>query len=106
VVLDLLNGNLPAKHRVALRAVRTELSAVNIRMAIRAVLSDVRENRLYMALGAFHLFVHASKRVTRLVVIEFRDRSNRPPARRGMAVFTGNRQGTVRAPRGLPLRHR
>lgn len=106
MVLDLLNGNLPAKHRVALRAVRTELPAVNIRMAIRAVLADVREDRLYVALGAFHLFVHASKRVTRLVVIEFRDRSNRPPARRGMAVFAGNREGTVRASRSLPLRHR
>lgn len=104
VVLDLLHGDLPAEYGVTLRAIRTKFAPVNIRMAVRAILSDIGENWLCMTLGAFHLFVHAAQRVTRFVVIEFGNGSNGPPTRGGVAVFARNRQGTMRAPGGLPLR--
>ena len=77
VLLNRLHRNLPAQHRVALRAVAAELRAVNVRMAIRAVLTNVGENWLGMATGASHFFVHSSKRVSRGVVIKFRNSADR-----------------------------
>ena len=60
MVLDLLHGNLPAQYGVALRAVGTEFAPMNVRVAVRAILSHVGENRLGMALRTFHFFVHAA----------------------------------------------
>jgi len=104
VILDLLHGNLPAQHRVALRAVGAEFTAVNIGVAIGAILSDVGENRPGVALRAFHFFVHATERVAGFIVIEFRDRPDGPPSGGSMAIFARYRQWTVRTSGGLPLR--
>jgi len=62
VILYLLHGDIPALHRVALRAIRAHLSLVHVGMAILAVLPHIRENRLHMALRALHFFVHAPQR--------------------------------------------
>ena len=45
VILNGLRGNLPAEHRVAARAIRAELAAVNVGVAIRAVFADVGKYR-------------------------------------------------------------
>jgi hypothetical protein len=74
-------------------------------VAIRAVFSHIRENRLHMALRALHFFVHAAQRIIRLIVIEFGHCPYRPPPRRGVAVFARNGQRPVRTPSGLPLPH-
>ena len=103
VLLDRLHGNLPAENRVALRAVRAELRAVNVSMAIGAVFSDVGENRLGVASRAGHFFVHTAKRVARGVVVEFRDGANGGPARVRMAILARNVEGTVRTSARLPL---
>ena len=52
VLFNLLNRNLPAENGVTLRAIRSEFSPVNVRMAVCAVFPDIRENRLHMALRA------------------------------------------------------
>lgn len=80
-------------------AVRTHLSAVNIRVAVRALRTYIRKNRLGVASSASHIRVHSAQRVFRLAVIEFRNRANRLPSRLGVAVLTGNGQRTMRAPR-------
>jgi hypothetical protein len=54
VLLDLLDGYLPAPNRVALLAIRPELTAVNIGVAVLTALSSVREHWLHMALNASH----------------------------------------------------
>jgi hypothetical protein len=86
---------------VALRAIRTHLPAVNVRVAVRAILSDVGEDRLYVALDALHFFVHAAQRIVRFVVIKLRHSTDRTPARRRVAILAGNRQRSVRTPRGF-----
>jgi hypothetical protein len=48
-----------------------------------------------VALGAAHRLVHAAQRVSRLIVIELRDRTDRPPPGRRVAVLTGNIQTSV-----------
>lgn len=89
---------------MTLRAVRPELGAVNVRVAIRAVLAHIGENGFGVATGAGNFFVHAAKRVARRVMVEFGDGSNRSPAGVRVAIFAGNVEGTVRTPAGLPLR--
>ena len=88
---------------MALRAVRSELGAMNVGVTIGAILANVGEHRLGVASGAGHFFVHAAKRVPRGVVIEFGDGANGSPAGVGVAIFAGNVQGTVRTSARLPL---
>ena len=52
VLLDLLDGYLPAADGVALFAIRPELAAVNIGVTVLTALSSVREHWLHMALNA------------------------------------------------------
>jgi len=101
VILHLLHGNVPALDGVALLTIRTHLPAVNIRVAVGAILSHVGEDWLYVALNARHFFVHAAQRIVRLVVIKLRHRADRAPARRRVTVFARNRQRPVRTPRGF-----
>jgi len=104
VILDLLYGIVPTKNRVALRAVRAHFALVNIGVAILTILAHICEYRFYVALRALHFLVHAAQWIVRFVVIEFRDRANRPPARSGVAVLAGNGERSVRTASGLPLR--
>jgi hypothetical protein len=88
---------------VALGAVGSKLSAVNVGVAIGALLSNVGENRLSVASRAGYLFVHAAKGVSRAVVAKFRNGANRGPARACMAIFARNVQRAVRTSARLPL---
>jgi hypothetical protein len=72
-------GNLPAFDGVTRFAIRAELAAVNVRMAVRTLLSHIRKNQFYVALGALDFFVHTAQRVNCLVVVEFGNTANRLP---------------------------
>jgi len=104
VLRDCLNGNLPARDRVALRAVRSELPAMEVRVAIRAVLADVRENRFHVAARARNLLMHAAQRISRRVVIKFGDRADRCPACSCVAVLAWNIERAMRTLLWLSLR--
>ena len=97
MILNLLDGNLPATHGVTLRAIGAKFSAVNVRVAIRAILADIREYRFDMALRAAHIFMHAAQRIICAVVIEFRNGANGAPTGSDMTIFTRDGERTVRA---------
>jgi hypothetical protein len=80
MLLNLLYGNLPASHGVALRAVCSKLPPVNVGMAIGAVFAHIRKNWLKVALDTLHLGVHAPERVASFVVVEFRHGPDGLPA--------------------------
>ena len=103
VILDLLDGDLPSANGVALRAVRAEFPAMNVCVAIGAILSHIGENRFHMALDALYLFVHASQRVVGFVVIKLGHSTDWSPARSCMAVFARNGKRTVRTAGAFPL---
>ena len=84
---------------MALFAVRPQLPLVNVRMAVPASLSYIGEHWLDVALGAIDGLVQAAERISRLIVIEFRDRTNRPPSLCRMTVLTGNAEIAVRTVR-------
>jgi|SRR5690242_21664717 len=94
-----LQGYIPADHAVALLAIRSELTPMNIGMAVGTVRADVAEYRLGMALHAFDLRVHAPQGIAGRVVIEFGDGANRLPTRLCVAVLAWNCQRSVRAAR-------
>jgi hypothetical protein len=60
VLLNLLHRDLPAADRVALFAVRSQLPLVNVRMAVLASLSYIREYWFDVALDASHGLVQAA----------------------------------------------
>ena len=87
-----LDSNGPAFDRVTRFAIPTKLPAMDVRMAICAFLTNVREHQFDMAAGARNFFMHSTERVARLVMFEFRDTADGFPAQRCMAVFAGNGQ--------------
>jgi len=89
MVANLLAGSDPSLRVVALSAVRTEFSEMNIGVTIGAVFADVREFWLGVALRTVQSFMHAAERVSRFVMIEIRSFTNRSPGSGSMAIFTG-----------------
>ena len=87
MIAHLLHRDIPSLYRVALRAVRTHLAAMDVRVAIGAVFTDICEYRLNVTLRALHFFVHAPQWIFRLVVIEFGHRADRAPTRRCVTVL-------------------
>jgi hypothetical protein len=71
VLLDLVDGNLPAINRVTLRAIGAEFPQVNIRVAIRAIFPNVGEHRLRVAFQTANFLVLSAQRISGFVVIEF-----------------------------------
>lgn len=103
MLFNLLNGNLPPRHGVALFAIWAELAAMNIGVAVGAILADVSEHRLNVALGASNLVMHAAQGIVGLAVIEFRDGSDRLPTGVSVAIFAGDRERSVRTACRVPL---
>ena len=60
VLIDLLNRNIPALDGVTLLAVGAHLCLVNVRVALAALRSDIREDGLGVALRAGNALVHSA----------------------------------------------
>jgi len=96
MLLHILDRHLPSPHCVTLLAIGPQLTAVNIGVAVLAVLTDVGENHLLVTSGAGNRSVHSAQGITSPIVIEFRDGADWLPAVRSVAVLAGNRQIAVR----------
>jgi hypothetical protein len=103
VILNGLHRHVPAAHRVALGTVGAELTAMNIRVAVRAVFADIGEDGPEVALRAIDFFVHSAKRISRGVVAEFWNGANGGPACVRVTVLAGDRQWAMRTAPGLVL---
>lgn len=90
MIANLRERCLPTSHRMAAFAICTELPAMNIRMAIRAALTNVFEYEAKMALRARNICMHAPKRVSGLIVIKLRIRPNRFPTCVRVALLAGD----------------
>ena len=86
---------------MALVARGAELATMNIRVAIRAFASDIREHQINVAGAARDIFMEAAQRKLRLAVIEIGQRANRLPTGKGVAILAGRFQRAVRAARAL-----
>jgi hypothetical protein len=90
VILYLLDGNIPAEHRVTPRAIGPHLALVNIGVTVLTLLANVGKHRLDMALRALHFFVHSPQRILRFIVVELRDAADRAPSGSGVAILARN----------------
>lgn len=97
VHVDLADGNLPAADRVTVLAGSGHFAAVNVRMAVGALIADIGEHHLAMAVRAGHTLVQAAERKLRLVVVELRHGTGRLPSVHGVAVLTCDIQVAVGA---------
>jgi hypothetical protein len=95
MLLNLPNRDLPTTDRVALLAVRSQLSFVNVGVTILATLSNIGENRPDVTFSATHGLMHAAQRVFGLVVIEFWSAADWFPRGRCVAVLARNAQVAV-----------
>lgn len=106
MLLHGLQRDLPAFYRVALLALRAELPAVNIGMAVRALRAHVGEDQARVTQAALHGFMHAAQRIACLVMVEFRKIADRLPTGEGVTILASLVQRAVRTARGAPLWHR
>ena len=106
VLLNLLDRNRPAAHRMALLAIRAQLPLVNVGMAVLAALPNICEYELDVALHASDGLVHAAQRISRLIVIELRHGADGPPRISGVAVLARHIQIAMRTVRTCGLRSR
>lgn len=87
VIPDSVQRDLPAPNGVALLAVGAHLAAMQVGVAVRALLADIGEDEAGMARRAVQLLMHAAQRIAGLIVVELGDRADWLPTRVGMAVF-------------------
>lgn len=100
MVLDLLGLHFPATDRVALLAICPKLAAMNVSMAFRAQMADIRENWFGVTLGAGNTLVQPAQGEARRVVVKFRDGSDRLPTVERVTVLAGDIQRPMRASGG------
>ncbi len=103
VIFYLLDGRVPAPDRMALRTVGAKFATMNICVTVGAVLADVCENRLNVALCTANLFVHPAQRIGSLVMVELHVAADGPPAVGRVAVFARDGEGAVGATRAFSL---
>lgn len=97
VHVDLGDGNFPSPDRVAVFAVGGHLAAVDVGVAVSALGADITEHHLGVAVHAIDALVHPAQRKLGLIVIEFRDGSDRLPTVSRVAVLACDVQRAVRA---------
>ncbi len=81
---------------MAVFAIGTELSAMQISVTISATRAHVLEDEARMALAAAYFLMHAPQRIARQIVVKLWIGADWLPTRIGMAVLTGNRKRSVR----------
>lgn len=96
VLVDGMNGHLPAVDPVAAVALRSILPSVQVGVAILAVATHVGKNRIDVTLLARHSGMHAAQGVPGFAVIEFRLAANRSPGRGAVTLLTSYAQNAMR----------
>lgn len=95
MVTNRLDRCSPALHVVALLTFRAHLAAMNVSVAIGALVTHVGENRAGMTLGARHASMHTAQRESCAAMIELRNIADRLPRGERVAVLTWDVQRSV-----------
>ena len=86
MAIYILHDFTPSANTMALLAVASELTAMDIRVAISALGSDSRKNQRGMTLSAVQICMHSFHRKSRAAMIKVRKRAGRLIACRGMTI--------------------
>jgi hypothetical protein len=79
VALNLLHGDHPPFNGVTGFAIGSQLTFMNVGVAIGTLGAYVGEDGLGVASGAAYALVHAAQWIAGAIVVKFRNRSNRLP---------------------------
>ena len=90
MLIDVVNGNLPAIGVVAQFALRAILAAVQVGVAILALCGGVAEMKILMAIDALHFRVSAAQRKFGLRVPELEFGAQWLPALSGVTLLARN----------------
>jgi hypothetical protein len=96
MLINSVNRNLPTRIAVAQVTLGSILAPVNIGMTVLALSTDVRKNRIDVALLALHFRMETAKRKTCPAVVELWNSSYGHPALCGVAIFTPDIKSAVR----------
>jgi len=80
VALNLLHGDHPPFNGVTGFAIGSQLTFMNVGVAIGTLGAYVGEDGLGVASGAAYALVHAAQGIAGAIMVKFRNRSNRFPA--------------------------
>jgi hypothetical protein len=72
VIANGVEGDIPTLDGVTAFTICAELAAMDVGVAICAVLADIFEDEAGMALSAAYFLMHTAQGISCLVVIEFR----------------------------------
>jgi len=97
MLVDLAHSHRPSLDRVALLAVGSKLSLVNVSVAVCASLSHIGKDGFHVTLRTGHVLMHSAQGELSLIVIEFGDRADRSPSSRRVAILARHVQASVRA---------
>ena len=98
MLINVVNGNLPAVGIVTKRALRAVFAAMKVRVAILTFLRSIAEDESLVAIGTLHFSVTAAQGEFRLRVVELEFDAQRLPALRGVAILARDRKSiAVRA---------
>ena len=90
VIANRLDRCRPALHVVALLTFRSHLAAMNVGVAVSALVTHVGENRAGVTLGAGYASMHTAQRESRAAMIELRNVADRLPTGERVAVLARN----------------
>ena len=96
MLVDVVGGYLPASVSMTLVALGSVLAAVNISMAVLALLAYIDEHWIGMAFLTLQLGMEAAQRESGLSVLKLWDGPKGSPALRGVTVFTPYIQVSMR----------
>ena len=97
MVLHRVRRTTPAPDGMAILAGGAELAAMEVGVAVRALLSNLRKDLADVTLAASYVLVQASQREFRLgVMVELWRGPNRPPASGSVAALACHGQRTMR----------
>ena len=88
MLIDVVNGNLPAVGVVTKLTLRAVLAAMQIGVAILTLLRSIAEDQGLVAIGALHFCMAAAQRKLSLRMVELEFGAERLPSLRRMAILT------------------
>jgi hypothetical protein len=95
MLLNVLDRDMPSFDRVARLTFRSHLSAMDVCVALGALVSNLFEHQFCMTLRAGNRHMHSAQWICRLFVIEIGNCTDWFPAQTGVARLAGKIEGAV-----------
>lgn len=90
VLVDVVDGHLPSGVAMTEIALRGVFAPMYVGVAVLALIANLRENKIGVAVLTTHALVHPPERETSLAVIELKNVAKWLPTLRSVAILAGD----------------